>query len=237
MYAVWSGQPAPEAHRVDAENARRPSRPRPRGSPVPSSSRGEVGCARRVVMRHAGRVLRAGLQEDGGDGLGAGRPRARPRLRPSSSTGDADHLGPDRLQEVDQRREARGLDHDAVAEAQRACARSGPCASMAPSTTVSSSAAYGQSGPAASRAGRAGPGRRGSCRVCRPWSASPGRWPGWAAGRRRGRRWTGRGRSRSGARGPAGSARRRSVLVAARSCRAGRRCGRCRSGPAAPRRR
>ena len=67
--------------------------------------------------RHAGRVVGAGLQEH------RRRPRARAR-RASPSTRhplgvdvDADHLGAELLEQVEQRRERRVLDDDAVAEA------------------------------------------------------------------------------------------------------------------------
>ena len=138
-----------------------------------AASTAASSAARAVGHRHAGGVLGARLQEDrGGRARRAPRP-ARRESGPRRPSATPDDLRADGLQQVEQRREARVLDHHAVAEAAAGARATRSSASIAPSTTVSSSAAYGQSARSTARQLRQHRARRGSCSACRPSVSRP----------------------------------------------------------------
>ena len=183
-------------------------------------------------QRDAGGVLRARLQVHRGD---AGQRRAAPSaVIPDASTGTPTISAP-----RDSSRSSSGGKAGCSTATRSPKPTSTRVASsmpsIAPSTTVSSSAAKGHCGAQHARPARAAPDRRGSCQVWPRRSARRARGTGPAAAPDRARRWTDRagtpcrGRARAGSAGWPAAAGRRPW------CPAGRRCGSCRIGPAAPR--
>ena len=133
-----------------------------------ASTAGELGArAGRQRRRRWGSAPRGWRKTAATGSASAAAQRAR-RSGPSSSIGTPTSSAPDGLEQVEQRREARGARPRRGRRSAASARTTRSSASMAPSTTVSSLGGVRPVVAQQRRAARAAPGRRGSCRACRP---------------------------------------------------------------------